>query len=48
MTDAEAMVREAGAVAQAAHEAYPTDEQLVAFLRQMQLIRRFEERAAEM
>lgn len=48
MTDAEAMVREAGAVAQAAHEAYPTDEQLIAFLRQMQLIRRFEERAAEM
>jgi pyruvate dehydrogenase E1 component alpha subunit len=48
MTDPTTTLREAGAVAQAAHEAYPNDEQLVAFLREMQLIRRFEERAAEM
>lgn len=41
-------VREAGAVAAAANGQYPSDEQQVQFLRTMKLIRRFEERAAEL
>jgi pyruvate dehydrogenase E1 component alpha subunit len=48
MTESSTTLQQADSVAQAARAAYPSDEQLVAFLREMQLIRRFEERAAEM